>query len=816
VTFAALDPSSAKQTVARRDASSSSSTRAGGGDTSLAAKRSAMKKQLSAPALPRRSVTGDDATSDSALAPFSAGTAKKRRDPTTATAAASSTYVDSTSQQRLPLAEVVFISEEELEDVLAPIEREMTSLQAELERLSQNHSDALGLSSEAERIARIGKITQQVSAFAQRKQSLLTLFNLHYLPSRRRYELDSKDRLLEFIRIGEQKQEASLADIVNRVRVYLPENPLLRYLTVVDTPGWNVDSHAWGEDFRMRRSQILAASVDAWIYLTPAYDMSVPLNEHLSLLRSLVRDNAPGMVVLSCFDNNKDGLQSQSGLQSSLSQRLDAVDRYFEASRMGHSRDVTPLICAKLVADLIDVMHLRTSLHNANQTTGNGNAGGQLKSQLKRRWRGFLDNLNSILSFILRDTSSGGSSWDGYDDAEDGDDDENASSSSSDDANLLNLDEGSAPAQRPPVRIEQFVKLTTTTATATTTSSVGPTTATAQDQIVSDLAAELSGLPHMYLQLRQLLQPTIKKSLSQRYVKLDQHARRVLTAELQGIIRLHHSLRQSIDQSRHAIQLAEQRSTILASIATMERLQHTFKRQCDRQRLRLEQQLHTALELIISTSDLPLMLEHRRKREKRKGFDLFFAHREAISLREVFDAAVRTCCHQLLARCLNNIALVHFKLFNVHDLESPLDYARIPDDEFWLEEAQCITGGWEQPVELRGSKRDPKAVADWLRRALATMHDRKATCVRLALRRFDTWTKRLFSEQADCVDAFITRNKKEVVRIDKELKRSRAAQLDSSQVKSISSKIAKRRSRADQLFHMLVDDIFTACNTYYV
>jgi hypothetical protein len=696
---------------------------------------------------------------------------------------------------KLPLAEVVFISEEEFEEVMHPLERESVSLQAAMDRLTQNQCDTLGIS-EQERLARIAKVTQQLESFTQRKQSLTTLFNKHYMPTRRRYELDSRERLMEFIRIGEHKQEASLADIVNRVRVYMPDNPLLRYLTIVDTPGWNLDSHAWGEDFRMRRSQVLASTVDAWIYLTPAYELSDPLSEHLSLLRSLVRDNAPGMVVLSCFDNNKSG--HEHGLHASLNQRLDSVNLYFEAARTGHSRDVAPLTCAKLVADYSDILRVKLELRSAT-----GPRVHQLKTQVKRKWRAFLDYVNSVLSFIVKDPTNS-SSRDPHCSSSSSDDD-----STDDDADdngvdgLLDLDEGNIPSKAPK-RIEQFVKLTNI--------AVG----SSQDELVGDLAAELSGLPHMYHQLRQLLQPTVKKSLSQRYVKLDQHARRVLTVQLQSTIRLHHSIRVSIDQGRHAAQLMEQRSAVQSSITAMEKLHQTFKRQCEKMRLRLEQQLGMALDLIISTSDLPLLLEHRRKREKRKPLDLFLSHREAISLREVLDAAVRTSCHQLLARCFSSIALIHLKLFGQHDLESPLDYGRIQDEDYWLEEAQCITGGWEQPVELRGSKKDTKQVSDWLKRAQASMHDRKSHCTRIVVRRFDTWTKRLFSEQNDCVAAYITKNKKEVVRIEKELKRSRAAQLDSSQVKAISAKIQKKRSRSDNLFNIYLADIFNNCNKYYV
>lgn len=87
------------------------------------------------------------------------------------------------------------------------------------------------------------------------------------------------------------------------------------------------------------------------------------------------------------------------------------------------------------------------------------------------------------------------------------------------------------------------------------------------------------------------------------------------------------------------------------------------------------------IDLVINTSDLSflvknkyvvcrfmqnssLILNHRRKKKKRKGIsDIFLVRREGISLLEYFDQPVREAVHEIIAQYFRKIAVLHKSLF---------------------------------------------------------------------------------------------------------------------------------------------------------
>jgi hypothetical protein len=103
--------------------------------------------------------------------------------------------------------------------------------------------------------------------------------------------------------------------------------------------------------------------------------------------------------------------------------------------------------------------------------------------------------------------------------------------------------------------------------------------------------------------------------------------------------------------------------------------------------------LDLVLSLILDTTDLPTILDGRRRRDKRKGLDLFFIRREFISLRDAFDVPARGAIHATVATVMKHLVAQHQKLFGDGSTEtaSAVDYGKLDDKDYWLEEAQCIT-----------------------------------------------------------------------------------------------------------------------------
>ncbi len=127
--------------------------------------------------------------------------------------------------------------------------------------LEKSAAEELGMTAD-ERAKRIESLQQHEQRLKARKQLLITLFEQHQTESR--VELDKLEEVLKFIKLEDKKGDASVADIVKKVKLYL-DKPLLKYISFMDTPGWNIDSKTFAEDYRLKRSQAQARDVDCWV-----------------------------------------------------------------------------------------------------------------------------------------------------------------------------------------------------------------------------------------------------------------------------------------------------------------------------------------------------------------------------------------------------------------------------------------------------------------------------------------------------------------------------------------------------------------------
>jgi GTPase Era involved in 16S rRNA processing len=185
--------------------------------------------------------------------------------------------------------------------------------------------------------------------------------------------------------------------------LFISDVPLLKHVTIVDTPGWNADSKAFGEDFRLRRSQTEVSDVDAWVYLTSAYEFD-SLHENIRMIKGLTQDNAPGLIAITCFDVAKD--QRDRGLQYCIGQKAAAVGMIFEGtSAVAQKKESIPLSCSKLYSDYISLTQLKSEIPKA-VAKGDTAKANQLKAQVRKRWSAFLDYLNNTLDFILKEESN--------------------------------------------------------------------------------------------------------------------------------------------------------------------------------------------------------------------------------------------------------------------------------------------------------------------------------------------------------------------------------------------------------------------------
>jgi len=229
----------------------------------------------------------------------------------------------------------------------------------------------------------------------------------------------------------------------------------------------------------------------------------------------------------------------------------------------------------------------------------------------------------------------------------------------------------------------------------------------------------------------------------------------------------------------------------------------------------LEEHLDLLLSILLDSCDLTLILDGRRRRDKRKGLDIFFTRRELISLRDHFDTAARGAVHAAIATVMKHIVIQHQKLFAGAEVSSALDYGKIDDREFWLEEAQCITSG-DHVVELKGADRDNKAVSDWEKRARKSCEKQKAAFCQIALDRFDDWSSRVMTEQQTICEASAKRLTKKIKKDEKELQRINSEEVGPNRVASLKKRLERKKARTDKLFQVYMADVFENSVKYYV
>lgn len=752
------------------------------------------------------------------------------------------------------IAEVTFISEEDFKNIVTPIEREVEHAKSELDFLTHSPAEELGMP-DSERDARISKMEGHVAQFQQRRTDYLALFEKY--KGQRNLFITSKEDLQQYIKIEDKKSEVSLADIVSRVRLFMPGIPLLEHITIVDTPGWNIDSKTFAEDFRLQRSQVEVADVDAWVYLTSAYEFD-SLGDNVKMIKSLTKDQAPGLLTITCFDMAKD--QKEKGFNYCVGQKLDSVGVYYEGSGQTGAKDFTPITCAKVYADYLEVLRLKEEISNWTQKTSPSatptsptspastivNA----RNNLRKKWRTFLDYLNSVLDFILKDELNV------VTDADETPEDETADIAD----DLLDLDAGK-PAQAPlSSRIEAFVKFVAGASTmetpapgspftrrtlksynsmAITKDMPHPTRPTSkgssldlrsaastsakdkekEDDVVGDLAVEISGLPHLFSRISTQLQPRIGKILSARYSKMDQTARVVLSNLFKDILKLQHEIKTSVTRKQIASRLTRARDAKLAEIALLERNMESFRRIVRKSRSRLEVHINLVIQIILQTCDFTILLDGQRGRKnaarKKKGLDLFFIRREMISLHDYFDSAARGAAHHAIATVMNHIASQHMKLFSSLELVSPIDYSKLSDADHWLDEAQCVTVG-DHEVELRGSDRDGKAVRDWLKRAQRSCEKERDRVLDASMKHFDSWSQRILDEQRESADNFNKKRNKQIKQSERDLRKASSEEIDPDRVKSLQTKLSKKTDHIERLFRTYTTDIFSNTVKYYM
>jgi hypothetical protein len=188
--------------------------------------------------------------------------------------------------------------------------------------LEKATAEELGMTTD-ERVKRIESLQQHEQRLKTRKQLLISLFEQHQTENK--VELDKLEEVLKFIKLEDKKGDASVADIVKKVKLYL-DKPLLKYISFMDTPGWNIDSKTFAEDYRLKRSQAQARDVDCWVrfahlakilltplqlYLTAAYEND-PITENIRLMRSITKGTAPGAIAITGFDAVKDEKEKAS------------------------------------------------------------------------------------------------------------------------------------------------------------------------------------------------------------------------------------------------------------------------------------------------------------------------------------------------------------------------------------------------------------------------------------------------------------------------------------------------------------------------
>jgi hypothetical protein len=175
--------------------------------------------------------------------------------------------------------------------------------------------------------------------------------------------------------------------------------------------------------------------------------------------------------------------------------------------------------------------------------------------------------------------------------------------------------------------------------------------------------------------------------------RLDQALRGILVQSLRDIVKIKQDINFSEIKNQLLARTTVERDEKQGRITMIEKNLDNFKAKVARARKQLAEHLDLVLSMILDTTQFSSILDGRRKRDKRKGLDLFFIRREFVSLRDSFDVPARGAIHSTVATVMKHLVTQHQKLFGASEAEiaSAVDYGKIDDMEYWLEEAQCIT-----------------------------------------------------------------------------------------------------------------------------